>query len=436
MRGWVRHGRVLLLVVGLLLGAVAGAGWVLFRLYGADLVRTEIERALTTAFDRPARVGVLTFRPWLAGLRVSGVSVPNAKPADPGALLSLDHADVGIRLESLWHRQLVLTVSLTGLDVTTSSTSGGGASLAALSLPSTFSIGSVGVRVGQIRLEQGHILHRDPAGGWAFEVSGLEAEGWPEPPALRLSVRAENFRIELPTGEERAERVRLEGRLQPGEIQLQPSRLRWQGHEIRLSGRLTQPAAGSELHATLQSEWPLAAVGSRVGLPGRLSGLATIDAVLDGPPAAPRVEARVTIPELEAGPVRARDVRLESRFIDGTLRVSDLRADLPGGAVRGAATLGPQTAGARRVELTLDGLHLPHPLTILGPGSVRVEARLVRGGIELSPATARWADARLDVAGQLGPGHSLALRAALDGDLGSLGRAMSFAHAEGRIRVA
>jgi autotransporter translocation and assembly factor TamB len=234
------------------------------------------------------------------------------------------------------------------------------------------------------------------------------------------------------------ERLRVEGSVQPGEIRLQPSRLRWQGQEIRLSGRLTQPAAGSEIHGSLQGELPLAAVGSRMGLTGGLTGLATIDAVLDGPLAALRVEARVTVPELEAGPVRARNVRLEGSVVDAVLRVSDLRADLPGGTVTGALTVSPPktAAGARSVELTLDGLRLPHALAALGPGALRAEARIRGSGVELGPATVRWADVRLDVTGQLGLGHPLALHANLDGDLGELGRAMGAPHVEGRLRVA
>jgi autotransporter translocation and assembly factor TamB len=435
MRRWARRGCVLLVVVGLLLGVAVGAAWILFRLYGADLARTQLERALSAAFDRPARVGAVTFRPWLAGLRVHGVSMATDRSPGGAALLSLDHADVGIRLESLWRRQLVLTVTLTGLDVSTSSTGGGGATLAALSFPSTFALGSMEVRLGRIRVTRGHIRHRDP-GGWAFEADGIEAQGWPAAPALQLSVRAERLRIETAAGEERVERLWIEGSVRPGEIHLQPSRLRWQGEEIRFSGRLTQPAGGPALHATLQGELPLAAVASRAGLPGRLSGLATVEAVLDGPPAAPRIEARVTIPELDADSLRARNVRLEGSFVDATLRVSDLRGDLPGGNVRGAVTVGPTTpAGARNVELTLGGLHLPHALAALGPGEIRVEARLVPGGIELDTATARWADARLDVAGQVGPGHSLALHAKLDGDLGGVGRAVTAAHVAGRLRL-
>ncbi|HEY1333166.1 MAG TPA: hypothetical protein VGF31_02845, partial [Myxococcaceae bacterium] len=339
--------------------------------------------------------------------------------------------------ESLWRRQIVLTVTLTGLDATTSAAGGGGDGLAALSVPSTFALGSMEIRVGLIRLDRGHLLYRDPTGGWALEVRGIEAEGRPEPPALRLAARAESLRLEAPAGEERVEQLRVEGTVQPGEIRLEPSRLNWRGHEIRLSGRLTQPAGSAELHATLQGELPLAAVGRRAGLSTGLSGLAMVDAVLDGPFDAPRVEARVTVPELAAGPVQARNVRLEGRFADATLRVSNLRADLPTGTVTGALTISPETApGAHRAELTLDGLHLPQRLAALGPGAVRASARLIGRRIELGPTTARWADVRLDLAGRIEPDRPLALHADLDGDLGRLGRAMGSSGIEGRLHVA
>jgi autotransporter translocation and assembly factor TamB len=436
MRGWARRALVLLTVVGLLLAAAVGTAWILFRMYGPDLMRAELERALSSAFGRPAHVGAVTFRPWPAGLRVSGVTVTTDDAVNGGDAIKLDHADIGIRLESAWRRQIVLAVRLTGLDLTTSPAGGEGAGLAGLALPSTFMLGGMEIRVGLIRLERGRIVYRDPGAGWALEARGIEAEGRPRPPLLALSARAESLRLESSAGEERVERLQLEGTIGPGEIRLEPSRLVWLGHEVRLSGGVTQPAGSADTHVTLRGELPLAAAGQRAGLTGTLSGVAAIDAALDGPLAAPRVDARVAVPELMAGPVRARNVRLEGRLVDGTLRVSDLRADLPGGAVTGELTVSPgTTAGVRTVELTLDGLHLPYGLAALGPGALRARARLVGRTVELGPATARWADALLDVAGRFEPGQSLALHANLDGQLGRLAQAIGSQPIDGRIRA-
>ncbi len=74
-------------------------------------------------------------------------------------------------------------------------------------------------------------------------------------------------------------------------------------------------------------------------------------------------------------------------------------------------------------------------LAPLGPGTVRAEARVTGGAIELGPATARWADARLDVTGRVEAGQRLALRADLDADLGALGRAAVPGGVAGRVRM-
>src|SRR5262245_66112346 len=93
----IRRALVVLAVAGLLVGLAVGAAWTIFRLYGPDLVRAQLERALAAGFARPAHVDAVSFRPWAAGLRVSGVTVTSgAAPAD-GPLLRLAHADAGLR---------------------------------------------------------------------------------------------------------------------------------------------------------------------------------------------------------------------------------------------------------------------------------------------------------------------------------------------------
>ena len=167
-----------------------------------------------------------------------------------------------------------------------------------------------------------------------------------------------------------------------------------------------------------------------------LTGIARFDATVEGPVAAPRVEGRITVPELAAGSFRARAVHLEGSFGDGTLHLRDIHGDLPGGPVRGAFTLSPDRAGTRRVHLSLDGLRLPGALASLGPADVQAEGRLDEGGgIGLGPATARWAAARLDVAGRVEPGGPLGLRADLAADLGPLARALGATDMAGPAHV-
>src|SRR5262249_26631132 len=156
----IRRALVALAVAGLLVGVAVGAAGIIFRLYGPDLARAQLGGALATALGRPVRVEAGSFHPWAAGLPASGLTLPSGPGPQDGTFLRRDHADVGVRLESLWRRRLVVAVTLADLDVAT--TAGGGAvDLAALAFPSTFALGSVEVRVGVIRLVRGHVHHRD-----------------------------------------------------------------------------------------------------------------------------------------------------------------------------------------------------------------------------------------------------------------------------------
>src|SRR5262249_31577112 len=127
---------------------------------------------------------------------------------------------------------------------------------------------------------------------------------------------------------------------------------------------------------------------------------------------------------------------LAATFMEGTLHVPDIQGDLLGGRVRGALTVSPEaTGGARRVALTLSDLHLPGVLAPLGLGTVRADARITGGAIEVGPAGARWADARLDVTGRVEAGQRVALHADLDADLGLLGQVTVPGSVAGRVRM-
>jgi autotransporter translocation and assembly factor TamB len=422
-RRLIRWSLVGLAALVLLLGACVATAWVLFRLRGPELVRAELEGALVTTLGRPVRVEAVTFRLWPVALRVSGVAVARGESWEQGALFRLEHGDVSARLESLWRRQLVIAVTLTGAEVTTTATGGGG--LAIPIPPDTVAIGPVTARLAVVRIRQGRILHQDPDARWTVEVRGLDADGRPQSDALTLSAAAESLRFESPTVRERVERVRAEGTIHAGDVAVRSARFRWEGHEAELSGQVRPAPAGLAVVGTVRGEASLALIASRAGMTWPLTGIARFDATLEGPVAAPRVEGRITVPELAAGPLRAQGVSLEGSFGDGILHLRDIRGDLPGGPVRGAFTLSPGgEAGARRAHLGLDGLRLPGVFASLGPANVQAEGRLEGGGIELGPVTARWAAARLDVTGRVEPGARLELRADLDADLGPLARAL------------
>ena len=428
---WILIG---LVGLALILGASVATAWILFRLRGPELVRAELEGALVTALGRPARVDVVTFRPWPVALRVSGVAVASGASWDQGVIFRLEHGDVSVRLESLWRRRLVIAVTLTGVEVTATAAGGGG--LALPLPPDTVAIGPVTARLAVVQLRQGRILYRDPDAPWTVEVRGLDAEGWPQPDALTLSVTAESLRFESPTVRERVERVRAQGTIRGGEVTARSVRFRWEGHEAELSGQLRPTPAGLAMLGTVRGEASLVSIASRAGVTWPLTGIARFDATLEGPVAAPRIEGRITVPELAAGPFRAQAVSLEGSFGDGTLHLRDIRGDLPGGPIRGVFTLSPGgEGGARRAHLALDGLRLPGVFASLGPANVQAEGRLEGDGIELGPVSARWAAARLDVTGRVEPGARLGLRADLDADLGPLARAMGATGVAGPARV-
>ena len=432
-RRLIRWTLVGLAALVLLLGVGVATAWILFRLRGPELIRAELEGALVTALGRPARVDAVTFRPWPVALRVSGVAVASGASWEQGIFLRLDHGDVKVRLESLWHRRLVIGVTLTGIEVT--ATAAGSGDPAIPIPPDTVAIGPVTARLAVVQIRQGHVLYRDPDGPWTVEVRGLDAEGRPQPDSLALSVAAESLHIESPAVRERVERVRVEGTIRAEEVTARRVRFRWEGHEAELSGQLRSTPAGLAVLGRVRGEASLVPIAGRAGITWPLSGIARFDATLEGPVAAPRVEGRITVPELTAGPVRTRGVHLEGSFGDGTLHLRDIHGDLPGGPVRGAFTLSPdRRAGARRVQLSLDGLRLPGVFASLGPANVQAEGRLEGGGIDLGPATAQWAAARLDVAGRVEPAR-LGIRADLDADLGPLARAMGAPGVAGPARV-
>ena len=410
--------------------------WVLFRLRGPELIRAELEGALVTALGRPARVGAVTFHPWPVALRVSGVAIASGASWEQGTLLRLDHGDVSVRLESLWRRRLVLGVTLAGIEVTATAAGGGGLAIRPIP-PDTVAIGPVTARLAVVRVRQGRIVYRDPDAPWTVEVRGLDVDGRPQPDALALSAAAESLRFESPA----AARARRAGPRRGHDPRGGGGRPRACGSGGRVTrpscpGSCARPRTGLAVLGTARGEASLVPIASRAGMTWPLTGIARFDATLEGPVAAPRVEGRITVPELAAGPFRARGVRLEGSFGDGALHLRDIRGDLPGGPVRGAFTLSPDPgAGARRAHLTLDGLRLPGAFASLGPGSVQADGRLDGGGIELGPVTARWAAARLDVTGRVEPGSRLGLRANLDADLGPFTQALGTTGVAGPARV-
>jgi len=168
-RRLLRWSLVGLAALVLLLGACVATAWVLFRLRGPELIRAELEGALVTALGRPARVGAVTFRPWPVALRVSEIAIASGASWEQGTLLRLDHGDVTVRLESLWHRRLVIGVTLTGIEMTATAAGGGDgnpltyADLVPASDPAPRPCDQTSVRIrGDVRVDDRRIRARRP----------------------------------------------------------------------------------------------------------------------------------------------------------------------------------------------------------------------------------------------------------------------------------
>ena len=187
---------------------------------------------------------------------------------------------------------------------------------------------------------------------------------------------------------------------------------------------------------TVRGEASLVPIASRAGLTWPLTGIARFDATLEGPVAAPRVEGRITVPELAAGSFRTRECPPR-----GQLRRRDLA---PSGHSRRPSErarpgrLHPEPrpgAGARPGPPRAGRAPAPGSSRPSALRSVQADGRLDGSGIELGPVTARWAAARLDVTGRVEPGAAWGSSANLDADLGPFTQALGTTGVAGPARV-
>src|SRR5262245_40212176 len=148
VRWW--HGALVALLLLVLIGA--SVSWAIVRLYGPRFTRDRVEAALGEALGQPVRVGAVALRPWL--LRVSLADLSTT--ADPSAPTSISFQvrslDVILRIESLWRRELVVSVALDDADVDTTVRLGGGGEFRPFPLPESIALGPLHVKIGTIRL--------------------------------------------------------------------------------------------------------------------------------------------------------------------------------------------------------------------------------------------------------------------------------------------
>src|SRR5687768_8673655 len=110
-------GRILLIALGAVLGVAV------LILIGANLyvqskgTQARIQRELSERLDTTLQVRRISVTPW-AGLKLSGITIPQAQPGVPGNFLTAKTFRFRIRFSSLFEQRLVIKdISLVNPDV-------------------------------------------------------------------------------------------------------------------------------------------------------------------------------------------------------------------------------------------------------------------------------------------------------------------------------
>ena len=424
-----------LVVLAVLLAGAGVASWAALRAYGPALTRERIESALSDALGRPVRVGGARFQPWLGRLAVTDIAVAAGPRWDDGALLTAARGDVSIRVESLWRRQVVLSIAVTDLDLAVAAAlrpAGGGGGGNGFVVPDTVAIGPLTARIGVIRLARGRVRFRDPEAGQEVEVLGVEASAWPRSGDLDAALRADSLRVDLRAARTVLRELDAEVRLGARRVAIGKLAFRWETGQIRAEGAIERPWVEPVLALTVRGDLPLGPLARLAGHDLPTTGVARVEADVRGAIGAPRVSGRVAIPELALGPVTARQVAIHGTWSDGALSLDDVQAQLLGGRLRGSLTIPAVSPVAARVTVGLAQATLPGALGRLGSVGVSAEARVIGTLIELERAHLEWRDVRLDVDGRIEPAGAIELRGRAAADLGGLGRAFGSAAIAGR----
>ena len=128
LRWW--RGALLALLVLLITGVVAS--WAILRVYGPRFTRDRVEAALSEALGQPVHVGAVQLRPWLARLSLADLATESSAASADRVRLRVPGVDVIVGVDSLWKRELVLSVVLSDVDLEVESSlgeAGGAASI-------------------------------------------------------------------------------------------------------------------------------------------------------------------------------------------------------------------------------------------------------------------------------------------------------------------
>jgi autotransporter translocation and assembly factor TamB len=417
---WWHIALVALVVVAI---AVPVASWALLRVYGPQLTRERIETALTDVLGQAVRVGAVDLKPWL--LRLSVLDVATEGPATSGVQLRgrLPRADVSVAVESLWRRELVLSVALMAPDIRVDMSLGGAGEISVFPLPASFPIGPLHVRIGAVRIARGHFAFRDRATGLGLEVveGGMSAR----PVAGDLDVSLDLGRLGFDLGEvhDHLERIAGDGRLSADRIRVGRLAWQWEGHSMQVEGEIREPWRDArQLALHVAGELPLAPLARRAGAQTDVRGTARIAADVTGAPSGPRVAGELSIPELIIAGTSMREVAIKGNWVDRAVHLDPIQLRVGAGRVSGRLTTGAIDAAGTSAQLDIRELALPEPLSALGVGAAMLEGRVSRSGLELIRSEATWSGVALALDGRVQSDGPLALRGRLATDLGKLGQ--------------
>src|SRR5262245_28040420 len=191
VRWW--HGALVALLLLVLIGA--SLSWAIVRLYGPRFTRDRVEALLGEALGQPVRVGAVALRPWLLRLSLADVSTTADRSAPAPIGFRVRALDVILGIDSVWRRELVVSIALDDADVDAAVRPSGGGELHLFPLPESFAVGPLHLKIGAIRVTRTHVALRiaDPA--LAIDVRGADVKARPHAGDLDVTLSAEWFAL-------------------------------------------------------------------------------------------------------------------------------------------------------------------------------------------------------------------------------------------------
>ena len=458
---------VLATVVVLVAGAFALGFWLAGRTLAPLLTREHLEATLADALGRPVRIERVGLQLWRGRVVLDGIAVAAGPSWNDGTLVQAPSLVVSARLASLWHRELVLRVVLHQPTIRLAAGEGTGPVEMPASVPDRFVVGPVTVRVGAVEVRGAEVAYADPARGVTLAAARLDAQAVPAEGGLDLRLRAGRIELTRAALVHGLDDVSVTAGLRPDRLRLEQARASFAGERLELHGEVTDLAAAARLALQVRGRVSLGAL-SRQGLtPLDLQGLARIQGDVGGTATSPTLAVQLAVPSLRVDTVEARSVEGRLGWDGAVLTLSQVEAQALGGRLAGSIRLpgaDPARAHAQvrmegvaltavqslaRRELGVEGvvsgeaelqgdlrrpLHgggrlrlsgervvLPAALRPLRGGTVRGEATIRDGGLDIAQLDAVWPGVRAHVSGRATVGGAEALAGTLTADLATVG---------------